>query len=65
MKVGIKLGKVKKFGIGWYIPHRVMGDNAEWGSHGIGLIWRNMDLPCNHISKSLLHAIVMDLDVPS
>ena len=23
MKVGIKLGKVKKFGIGWCIPHRV------------------------------------------
>ena len=33
MKVGIKLGKVKKFGIGWCIPHRVVADNAE----GIGL----------------------------
>ena len=29
MKVGIKLGKVKKFGIGWCIPHRVVADNAE------------------------------------
>ena len=27
MKVGIKLGKVKKFGIGWSIPHRMA---AEW-----------------------------------
>ena len=33
MKVGTKLGKVKKFGIGWCIPHRVVADNA----HGIGL----------------------------
>ena len=43
MKVGIKLGKVKKFGIGWCIPHRVVADNAEGGfvrtppPHGIGL----------------------------
>ena len=29
MKVGIKLGKVKKFGIGWCIPHRMAEDNAE------------------------------------
>ena len=26
MKVGIKLGKVKKFGIGWCIPKRVVAD---------------------------------------
>ena len=26
MKVGIKFGKVKKFGIGWCIPHRVVAD---------------------------------------
>ena len=32
MKVGIKLGKVKKFGIGWCIPHRMVADNAEGGS---------------------------------
>ena len=32
MKVGIKLGKVKKFGIGWCIPHRVVADNAKGGS---------------------------------
>ena len=32
MKVGIKLGKVKKFGIGWCIHHRMAADN------GIGLI---------------------------
>ena len=32
MKVGIKLGKVKKFGIGWCIPHRMAADNAEGGS---------------------------------
>ena len=31
MKVGIKLGKVKKFGIGWCIPHRVVADNAKGG----------------------------------
>ena len=29
MKVGIKLGKVKKFRIGWCIPHRMAADNAE------------------------------------
>ena len=28
MKVGIELGKVKKFGIGWCIPHRMAADNA-------------------------------------
>ena len=48
MKVGIKLEKVKKFGIGWCIPHRMATDKAEGGSgadkawpdpppHGIGL----------------------------
>ena len=44
MKVGIKLGKVKKFGIGWCIPHRVVADNAKGGfvrtplpTGGIGL----------------------------
>jgi hypothetical protein len=31
MKVGIKLGKVKKFGIGWCIPHIVVADNAVGG----------------------------------
>ena len=31
MKVGIKLVKVKKFGIGWSIPHRVVADNSEGG----------------------------------
>ena len=31
MKVEIKLGKVKKFGIGWCIPHRVVADNAKGG----------------------------------
>ena len=30
MKVGIKLGKVKKFGIGWCIPHRMAADNAPY-----------------------------------
>ncbi len=28
MKVGIKLGKVKKFGIGWCIHQRMAADNA-------------------------------------
>jgi hypothetical protein len=32
MKVEIKLGKVKKFGIGWCNPHRMAADNAEGGS---------------------------------
>ena len=31
MKVGIKLVKVKKFGIVWCIPHRVVAENAEGG----------------------------------
>ena len=29
MKVGMLLGKVKKFGIGWCILHRMAADNAE------------------------------------
>ena len=29
MKVGIKLGKVKRFGIGWCIPNRMAADNAS------------------------------------
>jgi hypothetical protein len=43
MKVGISIGKVKKFEIGWCIPHRMAADNAEGGSMqtpllgGIGL----------------------------
>ena len=32
MKVGIKFGKVKKFGIGWCILHRMAADNADGGS---------------------------------
>ena len=31
MKVGIQLEKVKKFGIGWCINHRMAADNAEGG----------------------------------
>ena len=44
MKVGMFIGKVKKFGIGWCIPHRMAADNAEGGFvqppplHLIGLI---------------------------
>ena len=42
MKVGIKFGKVKKFGIGWCILHRMAADNAKGGfartpPYGIGL----------------------------
>jgi hypothetical protein len=32
MKIGMSIGKVKKFGIGWCVPHRVAADNAEGGS---------------------------------
>ena len=32
MKVGIKFGKVKKFGIGWCIPYIVVADKAAGGS---------------------------------
>ena len=32
MNVGTKLGKVKKFGIGWCIHHRMAADNAEGGA---------------------------------
>jgi hypothetical protein len=44
MKVGMLIGKVKKFGIGWCIPHRMAADKAKGGSvrtpppGGIGLI---------------------------
>ena len=49
MKVGIKFGKVKKFGIGWCILHRMAADNAKGGSvrtpppYGIGLKQCNME----------------------
>ena len=52
MKVGIKLVKVKKFGIGWSIPHRVVAENAEGGfvqippPHGIGLIYQKCGCGC-------------------
>ena len=29
MKVRIKLGKVKKFGIGWCIPHKMAADRVK------------------------------------
>ena len=32
MKVGLFVGKVKKFGISWCIPHRMAADNAKGGS---------------------------------
>ena len=38
MKVGMLIGKVKKFEIGWCIPHRMAADNAEGGS-GLYLYW--------------------------
>ena len=31
MKVGIKLGKVKKFAIMWCIPQKMATDNAKGG----------------------------------
>jgi hypothetical protein len=43
MKVGMLIEKVKKFGIGWCVPHRMVTDNAKGGSvqtpppGGIGL----------------------------
>ena len=30
MKVGMFIGKVKKFGISWCIPHRMAADNAPY-----------------------------------
>ena len=41
MKVEMLFGKVKKFGIGWCIHHRMAADNAKGGSmqtppYGIG-----------------------------
>ena len=32
MKVGLFIGKVKKFGISWCFPHRMAADNAKGGS---------------------------------
>ena len=29
MKVGMFIGKVKKFGISWCIPHRMTADNGK------------------------------------
>ena len=42
MKVGIKLGKVKKFGIGWCIHHRMAADNAEGGSGQTPPAWNRV-----------------------
>ena len=38
MKVGMFIGKVKKFGIGWCIPHRMAADNAEGGGIGLNIL---------------------------
>ena len=32
MKVGMFIGKVKKFEISWCIPHRMAADNAKGGA---------------------------------
>ena len=32
MKVGMFIGKVKKFGISWCINHRIAADNARGGA---------------------------------
>ena len=45
MKVGIKLVKVKKFGIGWCIPHRMAADKAEGGSGQTPPAWNRVKLP--------------------
>ena len=51
MKVGIKWGKVKKFGIGCCIPYIVVADNAKGGfvrtlpPGGIGLSVNILYLP--------------------
>ena len=34
MKVGMYIGKVKKFGIDWCIPHRMTADIAKGGGSG-------------------------------
>ena len=46
MKVGIKLGKVKKFGIGWCIPHRMAADNAKGGSVRTPPTWYRVKIIC-------------------
>ena len=52
MKVGIKLVKVKKFWIGWCIPHRVVADNAKGGPpQGITFKGSNSVLPENQIQE--------------
>ena len=33
-KVGMLIGKVKKYGIVWFIPHRMAADNANRGPPG-------------------------------
>ena len=42
MKVGIQLGKVKKFGIGWCIHHRMAAENAAWFK--VSCIWAGIFL---------------------
>ena len=50
MKVGMKLGKVEKFGIGWCIPHRVVADNAEGGlSNRVKIVIWHMHTMCFEI----------------
>ena len=66
MKVGIKLVKVKKFGIGWCSPHRVVAENAKGGfvrplppPHGIGLNLFYFICNCTLQSKIMLEAIAL------
>ena len=40
MKVGMYLGKVKKFGLGWCIHHRLATDNAK-GQSGTRAMFMN------------------------
>ena len=44
MKVGIQLGKVKKFGIGWCIHHIMAADNAAWNraKSALNRFWKSV-----------------------
>ena len=68
MKVGMFIGKVKKFGISWCIPHRMAADNAKGGSmrtplYGIGLTYFFYTKMSKTLHQAKLGSVVLVSDI--
>ena len=57
MKVRIKLGKVKKFGIGWCIPHKMAADRVKHDKVHPKLKQSQLLLPFFHLGSLLIHTL--------